>query len=163
MSQVQALLNVDAGRVPAGAMVFFPRDPEAAQRRFFGVMAAVVLAGAVALFATHTGGVAIPLLALIGVGFVVGALPTLPDSDTPRAKRPTLVLTQEGIIVRDEQGLRSWDFDDLATVRPYIHRQTLGILIVRKNGDRDFLDTTFFERGEKVREMIGRRLKLTEA
>jgi hypothetical protein len=163
MSQVQSLLDVDAGRVPAGAAVFFPRDPEAAQRKFFGVLAFLVLGGAVTLAVTHTGGVAIPLLALIGVGLVVGSLPTLPDPETVRAKRPTLVLTQEGIIVRDEQGLRSWDFDDLATVRPYIHRQTLGILIVRKNGDRDFLDTTFFERGEKVREMIGRRLKLTEA
>ena len=116
-----------------------------------------------ALFVTHAGGVLIPLLALIGVGLTVGALPTLPDFATVRAKRPTLLVTQEGIIVRDEEGLRSWDFDDLATVRPYIHRQTLGILIVRKSGDRDFLDTTFFERGEKVREMIGRRLKLTEA
>jgi hypothetical protein len=163
MSQIQALLNVDAGRMPAGAVVFFPRDPEAVQRRVCGTLAAIVLGGAVALFVNHAGGVLIPLLALIGVGLTVGALPTLPDFATARPKRPTLLVTQEGIIVRDEEGLRSWDFDDLATVRPYIHRQTLGILIVRKSGDRDFLDTTFFERGEKVREMIGRRLKLTEA
>jgi hypothetical protein len=162
MSQVQALLSIDAGRVPPGAIAFFPRDPEAIHRRICGVMAILVEGGAFALFAAHVAGPAVPLLALIGFALTVGAFPTAPDPGSQTAKRPTLVLTQEGLIVRDAEGLRSWYFDDLADVRPYLHYRSVGLLVVSKNGKRDFIDTTFFERGDKVSELIGRRLNPRE-
>jgi hypothetical protein len=63
------------------------------------------------------------------------------------------------MIVRDAEGLRYWHFEDLIDVQPFIHIQTLGLLVLRRDGKRDFIDTTFFERGEKVRELVGRRLK----
>jgi hypothetical protein len=163
MSEVEALLNVDAGRVPPGAIAFFPRDPEALQRRVCTFFAIVALAAGVGLaLGTHSrAGVA--LLALVGVAFAVGALPTRPDVDEQPTKRPTLLLTAEGLIVRDDCGLRTWSFDDLADVRPYMHLRTLGLLVVRKDGKRDFIDTMAFERGDRVPELIGRRLKPREA
>jgi hypothetical protein len=39
----------------------------------------------------------------------------------------------------------------------------VGLLITGRDGSRDFVDTLSFERGEKVRELIGRRLNLREA
>ena len=39
MSEVEALLSVDAGRVPAGAVVFRARDPESEVRRLRMVLA----------------------------------------------------------------------------------------------------------------------------
>jgi hypothetical protein len=159
MSQVEALLSVDAGKVPAGTFAFFPRDPDAPARKLFGVFAA--LADIVALILVVRG-IALPgaaVLGLIGLAFAVAAFPTKPDpADTP-IKKPTLVLTPDGMIVRDGTGLRSWRFEDLIEVTPYLHYRTLGLLLVCRDGRRDFVDTQFFERGDKVRELVGRRLK----
>jgi hypothetical protein len=44
-----------------------------------------------------------------------------------------------------------------------MHLRTLGLLVVRKNGARDFIDTMAFERGDRVPELIGRRVKPREA
>jgi len=163
MSEVEALLSVDAGRVPPGAVAFFPRDPEVVQRRICTFFALVSLAAGVGLaLGTHSR-VGVALLALVGVAFAVGALPTRPDVEEAPTKRPTLLLTVEGLIVRDDCGLRTWSFDDLADVRPYMHLRTLGLLVVRKDGKRDFIDTMAFERGDRVPELIGRRLKPREA
>jgi hypothetical protein len=163
MSEVEALLNVDAGRVPPGAIAFFPRDPEAFQRKVCTFFALVALAGGIALAVGTHSRAGVALLALVGVAFAVGALPTRPDVDEPPSKRPTLLLTIEGLIVRDDQGLRYWSFEDLADVRPYMHLRTLGLLVVGKDGKRDFIDTMAFERGDRVPELIGRRLKPREA
>jgi hypothetical protein len=162
MSDVEALLSVDAGRVPPGAVAFFPRDPEALQRKVCSVFAIIALAAGLALAIWTPSRVGVALVALVGVAFAVGAIPTRPDLDEAPVKRPTLLLTTEGLIVRDDSGLRQWHFDDLADVRPYMHFRTLGILVVRKNGKRDFIDTMAFERGDKVPELIGRRLKPRE-
>jgi hypothetical protein len=163
MSEVEALLSVDAGRVPPGAVAFFPRDPEALQRKVCSVFAILTLAAGLALAIGTHNRVGVALLALVGVALAVGAIPTRPDVDEAPTKRPTLLLTTEGLIVRDDCGLRQWNFDDLADVRPYMHVRTLGLLVVRKNGARDFIDTMAFERGDRVPELIGRRVKPREA
>jgi hypothetical protein len=67
------------------------------------------------------------------------------------------------MIVRDTSGLRSWCFDDLVDVRPFLHQQRIGLLIAKRDGSREFVDTLLFKRGEKVNELIGRRLKPREA
>ena len=68
-------------------------------------------------------------------------------------------MTANGVIVRDGSGLRSWSFDDLVEVRPFLHQQRIGLLFAKRDGSREFLDTLSFERGEKANELIGRRLK----
>ena len=163
MSDVEALLSVDAGKVPPGAVAFFPRDPEAAKRRLATVMAVLTFAGAVALAISGGSHIGTVLVALIAVSLSVGAIPTRPDVEVPPTKRPTLLLTPSGLIIRDDQGLRQWFFEDLADVRPHLHLRSIGLLVVRKDGTRDFIDTTLFDRGEKVQELIGRRLKPREA
>jgi hypothetical protein len=212
MSDVQALLSVDAGRVPPGTVAFFARDPERTKRRILAVLAVLVGSGvvasviaglsrppiallalcAIALFvmalpperdpeteghkratlvgsgmvASLIGGLSRPpiaLLALATIGLFVMALPPERDPETAGHKRATLVLTPNGMIVRDNSGLRSWCFDDLVDVRPFLHQQRIGLLIARRDGGREFVDTLLFKRGEKVNELIGRRLKPREA
>ncbi len=94
---------------------------------------------------------------------IIQALPPERDPETSRYKRPTLVVTPNGVIVRDGSGLRSWTFDDLVDVRPYLHQQRIGLLLAKRDGSREFVDTLSFERGETVTELIGRRLKPREA
>ena len=70
--EVEALLSVDAGRVPPGAIAFFPRDPEANQRRVCTFFALVALAGGIGLALGTHNRVGVALLALVGVAFAVG-------------------------------------------------------------------------------------------
>jgi hypothetical protein len=170
MSDVEALLSVDKGRVPPGMVAFFARDPAAWQRRMFAVMA-ILVGGSAIVLATCllTGAVVglhrlpVALLALAAIGLTLQALPPERDPLTAGYKRPALLLTPTGMIMRDGSGLRSWSFDQLKDVRPYLHHQRVGLLITQRDGSRDFVDTLSFERGDKVRELIGRRLKLSEA
>jgi len=163
MSDVEALLSVDAGRVPPGTVAFFQRDPERTQRRLLAVFAALVAIGTVAAYVAGLSRPPIALLALGTIALFIMALPPERDPEEAKRKRPTLVLTANGMIVRDGSGLRSWSFDDLLDVRPYLHQQRIGLLILKRDGSRHFVDTLSFKRGEKVNELIGRRLKPREA
>jgi hypothetical protein len=170
MSDVEALLSVDKGRVPPGMVAFFARDPAASQRRMFAVLAILVGGSAIVLaICLLTGAVAglhrlpVALLALAGIGLTLQALPPERDPLIAQYKRPALLLTPTGMIMRDGSGLRSWSFDQLKDVRPYLHHQRVGLLITQRDGSRDFVDTLSFERGDKVRELIGRKLNLSEA
>ena len=162
MSDVEALLSVDAGKVPQGVVAFFERDPEGSKRRALAILA--VLLG-VATASAYFAGLSRPpvaLLALATLVLVIQALPPEVDPETARYKRPTLIVTANGVMVRDGSGLRSWTFEDLVDVRPYLHQQRIGLLLARRDGPREFVDTLSFERGEKVTEVIGRRLKPRE-
>ena len=103
------------------------------------------------------------LLAIFGVTLALLALPSTDEEDDRPRKRPTLIVTPEAIVVRDARGMRSWHFDDLADVTPYADGETNGILVVRRDGKRDFIDTAFFERGERVGDTIGRCRQLRTA
>jgi hypothetical protein len=162
MSDVEALLSVDAGRVPPGTVAFFARDPEATQRRILAVLAVLGGAATAASLLAGLGRPGVALLALGTIALFIMALPPERDPALEGHKRPTLVLTSNGMIVRDACGLRSWSYDDLANVRPYLHQQRIGLLIVKRDGSRQFVDTLSFKRGEKVNELIGRRLKPRE-
>ncbi len=163
MSDVEALLSVDAGRVPPGTVAFFARDPERTQRRVLAVFALLV---GVATAAAYLAGLSRPPIALLALGtisLVILALPPEREPGSENHKRPTLVVTPNGMIVRDAFGLRSWSFDELADVRPFLHQQRIGLLIAKRDGSRQFVDTLSFKRGEKVNELIVRRFKPREA
>ncbi|HVY38846.1 MAG TPA: hypothetical protein VHM31_12965 [Polyangia bacterium] len=163
MSDVEALLSVDAGKVPPGVVAFFARDPEASKRRVLAAFAVVMTGVTAAAYWAALNRPSIALLALATLALIIRALPPERDPETARYKRPTLVVTPNGVIVRDGSGLRSWTFDDLVDVRPYLHQQRIGLLLAKRDGSREFVDTLSFERGETVTELIGRRLKPREA
>lgn len=163
MSDVEALLSVDAGKVPPGVVAFFARDPEASKRRVLAAFAVVMTGVTAAAYWSALNRPSIALLALATLALIIQALPPERDPETARYKRPTLVVTPSGVIVRDGSGLRSWTFEDLVDVRPYLHQQRIGLLLAKRDGSREFVDTLSFERGETVTELIGRRLKPREA
>ena len=128
MSEVEALLSVDAGRVPPGAVVFRARDPDAEVRRLRMVLA-------------------------------VSATRTEPEGEEARHKRPAMVLTTTGIIVRDASGLRSWQYEDIADVRTCVCQGQIGIVVVLTTGAMHFIDNLSFARGEHVGGLIRRHLQ----
>jgi hypothetical protein len=56
------------------------------------------------------------------------------EGDEARHKRPTMVLTTTGIIVRDTSGLRSWQYEDIADVRTCVCQGQIGIVVVLASG-----------------------------
>jgi len=116
----------------------------------------VMLAAGCSLTGAGRAPVALLLLAAGMLG--VWAFPT--DADVPevRVKQPTLVVTPSGMIVRDGHGLRSWQFEDLVDVTPYVHEGRVGLLVVEKDGSRDFVENLLFDKGENLRDLIGTRL-----
>jgi hypothetical protein len=159
MSEVEALLSVDAGRVPPGAVVFVAADPEAPARRMHAFLAIVAAASAIGCAWNGVGSEPVALLALVAGILGVLAFPSDPEPEDAHHKPATLVVTLQGMIVRDAGGLRTWRFDELADVRPYVHPAGDGLLLVKHDGSRAFLDCLTFRRGETLGEVIGRRLK----
>jgi hypothetical protein len=159
VTEIEVLLSVDAGRVPPDAVVFAAADPEAPTRRLNAVMAVVTALALVACLLTGMGRELVALLALISGIFVVLATPTELESDEPPHKPPLMVVTPRGIIVRDDDGLRTWRFDELAEVVPYLHTTGEGLLLVGRDGTREFLDNRLFRRGEQVVELIRGRVR----
>lgn len=153
------MLCVDAGDVPPGVTVFRIRDPEAPTRRLYAMLAISVLALAIGCAATGAGRTPVALLLLAAGMLGVWAFPNERDPASRRDKQPTLVVTQTGMIVRDAHGLRTWQFEDLADVRPFVFDGRVGLLVVERDGRRDFVDHLLFQRGEHLREIIGRHLK----
>lgn len=158
MSEVEALLSVDRGVIPAGAVAFFPKDQEAPIRRLRAALA--ILAGlcAGATYLMGAGLMPMTLLLLAGAMLGVTATRTLEDHPEPRAKRPTMVVTPTGIIVRDDFGLRTWTFDQLADAVPVSYEQRVALLLVKRDGSRDVIDHMAFARGEGLREIIRTRM-----
>jgi hypothetical protein len=159
MSEVEALLNVDAGRVPAGAVVFRARDPEAEVRRLRTVLA--VGAGLVTVGLAIAGVAREPcaMLVLTTAMLAISATRTAPEGDEARHKRPTMVLTTTGMIVRDASGLRSWQYEDIADVRTCVCQGQVGIVVVLTNGSLHFVDNLLFTRGEQLSGLIRRHLQ----
>jgi hypothetical protein len=163
MSEVEVLLDVDAGRVPPDTVVFFAADPEAPVRRLYTFLAVTGALGALGVAFSAVGREAVVLLAIITAVMVVLALPTRPEPEDARNKRPTLVVTPRGVIVRDDGGLRTWRFDELAQVLPCHHAHGDGLLLIRLDGSRQFLDCLVFRQGNRLGEVIGRRMKARAA
>jgi hypothetical protein len=150
MTEVEALLSVDAGRVPAGVVAFRPRDRAAVTRRFrIGLAVACALAAAAAAVA----GVGRELIALLVIGagiFGVLASPDEQDEVEAPSKAPALLLTPTGLIVRDPFGLRTWRYSELLEIRQVCSRGESGLLIIGRDNSSDFVDTGEFERGESL-------------
>jgi hypothetical protein len=159
MSEVEALLNVDAGRVPPGAVVFRARDPEAEVRRLRTVLAIGAGLLTVGLAIAGVAREPIAMLVLTTTMLALSASRTAPEGDEARHKRPAMVLTTTGIIVRDASGLRSWQYEDISDVRTCVCQGQIGIVVVLVGGAMHFIDNLSFARGEHVGGLIRRHLQ----
>lgn len=157
MTEVETLLSVDAGRVPPDTLVFVAADPDAPARRAYAFLSGTAVMGALGCLLAGTSIHAVVLMGLIAAILLVLAWPPSPEPDEARNKRATLVVTPTGMIVRDDGGLRTWRFEDLSGVHPYGYGE--GLCLIRRDGKREFLDCLMFSRGERLVEVIGRRLR----
>jgi hypothetical protein len=156
MTDIEALLSVDAGRIPEGAVAFFTRDPELGQRRMCIVTSALLGAAAIASGIAGAGLVCVAMFALGAGIFAVLATPTRTDEDARPTKRQVVVVTPRGIIMRDAQGLRTWTFEDLTDASSWRHADRTDLLLVRRDGTRIFINCQGFHRGEKLPDVISR-------
>ena len=163
MSEIEALLSVDAGRVPPATVAFFARDAEASERLTYAVLGAMT--AVTALLSGLLGGPDLvgALLVLTAAMFTIVATPTLKepsDEDNRQIKRHVMVVTSEAIIVRDAWGLRSWRFEDLAEIAASSYEHRPYMVLIKRDGSRHALDYLSFQRPEQLREVIDTRLRL---
>jgi hypothetical protein len=159
VTEVEALLSADAGRSVPGTVVFRARDLDAPTRRARAITALVIAGIAIVCALAGADLDLVAVLSLLAGLMGVLATPTEREPAEVRIKQPTLVVTAEGMIVRDHWGLRSWRFEDLLEVRPYLDDRRVGLVIVARDGSRHFVDNLAFERGEDLAELIGRHLR----
>jgi hypothetical protein len=157
MTEVEALLSVDAGQTPTGCSAFRARDPEGRTRALRAAMAVMFALAAVASGLAGVGHEAIALMVLTASIFAILATPDHPDPEEARHKRPTLVVTPTGMIVRDAHGLRRWQFEDVMEVTRVLSEGSSGLWVVTRDGNADFVDTEVFERGERLWGIVRRR------
>jgi hypothetical protein len=157
MTEVEALLSVDSGQTPSGCSAFRARDPEARTRALRAAMAVMFAVVAVASGLAGIGHEAIALMVLTASIFAILATPDEPDAEEARHKRPTLVVTPTGMIVRDAHGLRRWQFEDVLEVTRVLSEGSSGLWVVTRDGHADFVDTEVFERGERLWGIVRRR------
>ena len=159
MSEVEALLSVDRGEIPPGILAFFPKDQEAPIRRLRAALAIFAALCAGACYLTGAGLMPTTLLALAAAMLGITATRTVDeDTDSPPPKKATVVVTPTGIIVRDDFGLRTWTFDQLADAVPVSYEQRVALLLVKRDGSRDVIDHMAFARGEGLRDIIRTRM-----
>lgn len=160
MTEVEALLAADKGRVPADTLAFYAQDPDLNERRTYAILA--LIAG-MAGFACALGGAQRPLVAVIFIAstaLVILSAPTLrPQEEEPSYKRHVLLVTPSGIIVRDAWGLRSWSFEELIEALPWSYEQRPHLLLIERDGTRHAVDYLGFARGEQLREVLLARVK----
>lgn len=159
MTEVEALLAVDRGRVPADTLAFFARDPDFTERRTY---AALAIGAAVAALACALGGAQRPLVAVILIAttaLIILSAPTRSNEGEPAHKRHVFVITPQAIIVRDAWGLRSWHFDQLIEVLLWSYEHRPHLVLVERDGTRHAVDYLGFRSGEKLREVLLERVR----
>lgn len=158
MTDIEVLLSVDGGHTPPGTVAFFMRDADRETRKVRaivgGLFAVMAVAGAIA-----GGGLHIVALLLLAGGIMgVLAMPTASDDRRTQIKKRVVVVTENGIIMRDGRGLRTWLFKDLQGASSWRHADRVDLWLERRDGSRSFINCRVFQRGERLPEVIKQRL-----
>jgi hypothetical protein len=144
MTEVEILLAVDAGKNPPDTVTIFmdDRDPDARARwrrlTLYCLTVALVASAVAVTWAWGRPGLAATTLLLLGAGVaLVRATPTIAEPDPTPRKRQVMVLTQTGLIVRGDWGVKSWRFEDLTDIVAGVDSERRPLLELRdKDGTR---------------------------
>jgi len=160
MTQIEALLSVDGGKVPAGAQAFFVEEDEEGSPALRAALAGATGVAAAAAAALGAGRFVVALMVLAAAGLAVLAWPTIRDDEEKLPpKRQVMVVTPQGLIVRDEMGLRSWQFEDLASVIEAHHTHRPYLVLIDQQGNRHALDYLRFQRGSSLHRILDERVR----
>jgi hypothetical protein len=144
MTEIEILLNVDAGHNPPNTVTIFmdDRDPDVRARwrvPFLIALAVLLAAGCIAMGMTWGRKALAPIaLMLLGAGIAaVKATPTAPEHEATPRKRQVMVVTETGLIVRGDWGVKMWRFEDLADIVAGVDAERRPLLELRdKDGTR---------------------------
>jgi hypothetical protein len=160
MTDIEALLSVDAGRTPANTVAFFIDDTDQSGRLVALVMASLSALAAVGCGLAHAGLQTVTLLTLGAALMALRATPTVSEESVVAPTRRVMVVTTGGLIVRDAWGLRSWRFEDLAGVVAGIYDSRPHLQLIDQKGKRHTVECPQFRTGERARKMISARLNV---
>ncbi len=160
MTEIEALLSVDAGHTPPGTVAFFLDDGTRGFRRLPALLSAAAGLAALAWGLNGGGRHGVAFLLLVGAMLALRSLPTLRDDANRDPKRQVLVITTLGLIVRDGSGLRIWQFEELTDVVAGIHDSRPFLNLIDRTGTRHTIECAVYGRGERVRRVLSSRLPL---
>lgn len=160
MTEIEALLSVDAGQTPPGTVAFFLDDGTRGFRRVPALLSVAAGSAALACGLDGCGRHAVAVLLLVGAMLALRSLPTLREDTNRDPKRQVLVITSLGLIVRDASGLRTWRFEDLTDVVAGIHDSRPFLNLIDRQGTRHTIECAVYGRGERVRRVLSSRLSL---
>jgi len=159
MSDVEILLQVDAGQTPPGTTAVFIDEEDSLGRWVGFALSLGAISGAVACAWAGVHPAAITLLLLAGGLFGIQATPTLPTGDERPIKRQVAVMTPTAIILRDDQGLHTWQLTDLERVVAESYNRQYLLMLIDRSGHEYALQPIHFRRGERLRALIDQRLR----
>jgi len=163
MTDIEVLLSVDAGHIPLGTVAFFMRDAASETRKMRALMGALLVVMAIA-GGFAGGGRACVALLLLGAGiFGVLAMPPTSEERGTEIKKRVVVVTQNGIIMRDGRGLRTWLFADLQGASSWRHADRVDLWLERRDGSKSFINCRVFQRGEHLPDVVKQRLRAQTA
>lgn len=161
MTNVEALLLVEAGKVPDGVEVFYETDAEAPRFRAWLILA-MVMTGATAVTAfrddsTEGATWEIALMALFAAFAALMAVPTH-DPEEKRSRPRILVMGPQGMITRDPWGLQNWDYDELQRVSTCWLGGRPHLLIEDHSGKEHLLDFATFQGSGRIIALLKQRV-----
>jgi hypothetical protein len=157
MTNVEALMSVEAGRVPEGVRVFVERDEDSGRGRVWGVLA--LLLGGITCFVAATGTQTrdtpyeVGLMAVFTAFALIMATPTTDEQMSARRRR-VLVVGKDGFITRDAYGLRNWLFDEIVSIALCTFDGVPHLMLEDRFGKEHLLDHANFENAEALLEIL---------
>ncbi|MCG5054777.1 MAG: hypothetical protein KA712_17580 [Myxococcales bacterium] len=160
MTNVEALLTVESGKVPDGVQVFSENNPDAGRMRAW-----LFLSAFLALVATVMGvegGEPLGVMAIV-VFAAMAAVAAIPVTlDEPRKPR-VLLLCDKGLIVREHWGLRNWRYDELLRASVLFVDGEQQLCLEDRQGELHLVDHLNFAGGARLRILLEARIRAASA
>jgi hypothetical protein len=159
MSDIEILLQVDAGKIPAGVSAIFLDEEDNVGRWMSLACALCALAGAIVCVFLKLNPAAPTLLVLTAGLLGINVFPTLRAPENAIIKREVAVMTGESILVRDAHGLRQWRLEELSNVVAQVYNRQALLMLIDRRGNEHALRPLHCRRGEQLRALIAQRLR----
>jgi hypothetical protein len=156
MTNVEALLKVESGRVPEGVKVFLEQDAESGRSRSWLFMCAFL--AIVAAVTGVQGGEPLGVLA-IAIFAAMAAVMAIPTQEEEPRKPRVILLCDKGLIVREHWGLRNFRYDELTRVFVMTVDGEQQLCLEDKAGDAHLLDYLSFCAGDSLRHQLDQRIR----
>ena len=155
MTNVEALMAVEAGEQPSECKIYYERDERKLWALWWsGVSAFLVVFAIMVAWQMPTS----PYPVLIGLAAAIAAVIGIPVEEEEPDRLRILVITPRGAIVRGPGGLKNWHFDELTRVMPYSILGQAQLCLRDVHGRDHLLDYRSFEAPEEIYKQLRSRV-----